>query len=555
MAFEGSFEDMPVVDVLQLLNVARKTGTLRVVGTTGAAAMLVLREGAIVGARHPNPELGVGRVLVELGHLRPEVLTAALAEQQQASEPRKPLVAALVETNQLSAGEGAAGLRRLIELTVGALVEWQSGTFVFDPGEVLLKDSIGHVPLSVLPEGGMDTQHVLVRALQILDERNRDVANAAPLSEAPALKPIAAIVTPTSAESSTSVDETDSFLATLERQVTNAAGQYVRVLLYCNDGYLKHSLRTLCRERGIDQLTVEAADELRVRLMRLLEDGVMPIVVVDASARNPALATSTRLSELLATLRQLHPEVPIVVLANPGYADVAAAYGLGVDAVVPRPLEGPDRTLYAQEMRSFFEALIGCLVGFAGRRSLLIEHALAGKRQMAALKARSQEMRVRGGAPDISLALVRYVAELMDRCLIFMVRKNSLMGLGASGIGRETVSTAVGKLRIPLRSGSLLADVVEKGYVYSGSNVEPGLSEYLYAGMGAPSTPQMTLVPLCAGDRTAALIYGDFGKRQATPVLTDALEVLAVQAGLALELVLARASAQRDGATAVASAA
>jgi len=53
------------------------------------------------------------------------------------------------------------------------------------------------------------------------------------------------------------------------------------------------------------------------------------------------------------------------------------------------------------------------------------------------------------------------------------------------------------------------------------------------------------LVPLRAGDRTAAVIYADFGARATAAVETDALEVLADHAGLALELALQRGRSPR----------
>ncbi len=133
------------------------------------------------------------------------------------------------------------------------------------------------------------------------------------------------------------------------------------------------------------------------------------------------------------------------------------------------------------------------------------------------------------------------LADFLERCILFLVRPDALLALGAFGLGapKSSVSAAVLQLRVPLAPGSLLERTVASGAVFQGRVEDPDLDR-LYAAIRAPASPDIMLMPLRTDDRTVALIYGDFGERPATTLEVDALEILAVQASLALEAALLR---------------
>ena len=66
MSFTGDLEHLPIVDVIQLLNATKKSGTLTVRGRKGQS-QLVFEDGYIVSANHANDSLRIGKVLVDLG--------------------------------------------------------------------------------------------------------------------------------------------------------------------------------------------------------------------------------------------------------------------------------------------------------------------------------------------------------------------------------------------------------------------------------------------------------------------------------------------------------
>jgi hypothetical protein len=140
----------------------------------------------------------------------------------------------------------------------------------------------------------------------------------------------------------------------------------------------------------------------------------------------------------------------------------------------------------------------------------------------------------------VTLVVLQYVAEYLERCVIFLVRKNDLLALGTFGIDESNSGLSKAIVRLDLLSSKppAFADVIDRGCLFLGQVEDEGLFQKLYSRIGAPANPEVILLPLKIGDRTIALIYGDFGAGPASVVHTDALEILAHNAGLALELEL-----------------
>jgi GAF domain-containing protein len=62
----------------------------------------------------------------------------------------------------------------------------------------------------------------------------------------------------------------------------------------------------------------------------------------------------------------------------------------------------------------------------------------------------------------------------------------------------------------------------------------------LFQEIGKPLSPAVVLLPLISDQKVIAIVYGDFGQKEASPVQLDILEILAQQAGISLEYALYR---------------
>lgn len=173
MAFSGDLEHLSIVDVIQLLHSTRKTGTLKVEGRKGDI-LVAFSDGYIVGASHYSKGALIGTILLEAGVIDAETLQKALEIQNQAGENRKPLVATLLENGLADRDAAYRGLESLIELAIVEILTWKKGNFALQVDEIQICDEFRYFPDNLNQEFTLPTEHVLMDALRIFDEKMRD---------------------------------------------------------------------------------------------------------------------------------------------------------------------------------------------------------------------------------------------------------------------------------------------------------------------------------------------------------------------------------------------
>ena len=131
MAIEGPLRELALTDVIQLLHLSRKTGTLSVAAERAQRPGLIhFEHGAVIGARHPGDGSRLGHLLVMAGRATESQIEAALALQR--GQPTRRIGSLLVETQGVAVGEVQRQLRFQIEETVFDLVRWRDGHFRFE---------------------------------------------------------------------------------------------------------------------------------------------------------------------------------------------------------------------------------------------------------------------------------------------------------------------------------------------------------------------------------------------------------------------------------------
>jgi hypothetical protein len=173
VSFSGDLEDLPIVDVIQLLHATRKSGILRVKSRKRESS-LVFKEGSIVSASHVNNSVRIGTILIERNIITPEILDQALLEQKNAGAERKPLIIALLDKGLVKDEDAYKGLEHLIEMTIVEILTWKRGTFTLDVLRDAIADEYRYYPGKLNREINVDAQGVLMDALCIFDEKMRD---------------------------------------------------------------------------------------------------------------------------------------------------------------------------------------------------------------------------------------------------------------------------------------------------------------------------------------------------------------------------------------------
>lgn len=368
MAFTGDLEQLPIVDVIQLLNSSRKSGILLVKGRKGES-QLVFKDGYIVSANHLNSSVRIGQVLAEMGFVSQQQIEAALQKQQATAANRRPLAIMLIETGILSEQDAYKALQRLIEITLVEILTWKRGTFTLDHLRDTVECDFKYYPERMNHEVNVNTQSILMDALRIFDERKRDgliedEPDEAQGEEEPAadelisvddlgldeIDHIAAKLPQTFAGVASfdpvlfqrkkieelhvdlcpaDLDRLVNMLASYTKETLpgqSAAADAPKVVVFSQDRLLLHGLVTVFANFGALPVTVTAEEELAAALAEKV-DGKISWLIVDGPVKRVKLARNTQVCTF-----QLVPK--------DDFRLALGAYRQGVAAVVPRPVIG-----------------------------------------------------------------------------------------------------------------------------------------------------------------------------------------------------------------------
>jgi hypothetical protein len=266
----------------------------------------------------------------------------------------------------------------------------------------------------------------------------------------------------------------------------------------------------------------------------------MPVVVFDNPLKSEGGFSREKIVDLRNLVRAKYSAVPVLQFASPQDRDfILQSYHDGVRAVLPKPSKGDNRQTYIKDTIQFLDALKSYVMSFRYGQD---DADIYGKK----LKEAVTSLRGITNPADAPLVVLTAVSEMFERAVTLLVRAQELLGERAIGINSEKSMgpAPAGSLKIPLAKPSVFRDVFEKGRVHYGESGDETLRTF-FSEIGKPLSPAIVLLPLIVDRKVVAMIYGDFGKKEAAPVRLDMLEILAQQAGLALEYAVFRKQATK----------
>jgi hypothetical protein len=182
MAIEGPLRELGIHDVFQLLDLSRKTGSLRVTSALrDNEGVVSFESGRVVSASirtNPHP---LGGILVRAGKISEGDLARARAAQASRTDGKR-LGELLVEAGCLTWRELERQVRLQIETVVFELMSWQEGFFSFVEGAVA--DS------STEATARISTESLLMEGARRIDEWARIAHKIPHLAVVPILAPI-----------------------------------------------------------------------------------------------------------------------------------------------------------------------------------------------------------------------------------------------------------------------------------------------------------------------------------------------------------------------------
>ncbi len=161
---------------------------------------------------------------------------------------------------------------------------------------------------------------------------------------------------------------------------------------------------------------------------------------------------------------------------------------------------------------------------------------------LADLRTMMTEIHLRpfASSGEIALLTLRYATSVVNRGVLFGVSEDKITGIGQFGIGRAgddspDVTNRIRHLQIPTSENSVFAEVIKRKSSYHGRLDQCPWNNYLIDQIGGVVPPEVIVAPIVVNGRVAVLFYGDSLPGGHPITSTHGLELLMIEAGLAIE--------------------
>lgn len=572
----GNLEDLPLLDILQIVSFSRKTGYLTIQTAQGEGS-IVFRTGLVVSS-------------YTWDSLPVDPRSATLSEAKREMLVRNRIAMALEQLIRLREGQFNFSLTEDVPKAVGGRsISAETLREGINPQELLLDLARG------IDEDRRDSSAVLEASFAqppaedepLEGPASADVADrdavAAFVREAPAVS----APTPASRSGETipvpSLDLSDA--ATPEADppapsgrspaaglagplpapppsapaanAVQASAPAVRTILLVDDEEdVRRVLGGLFNLVGYD--VVEATDPVSAakQAQKLARTETPFLVITDLGMPTSGGSSYQGGFELVKRLWKMSLRPPVLMMAESLDPSLRArARQMGVANFVFKPgLAKLDSRQFEADLRAFASKLIQDVLPSLARggdaasppvraRPALEEPPAPApsaedlSRDLSMIERRLDELRRRGDASQIAALVMQVAREFFERAILFLVKNDELRGLG--GFGRvpkdANMNLLVRGIVIPLAEPSAFRDAVAGRRPFVGPVPEGKWTRSLMARIGPFQSRDVALMPLLTHREPVALLFGDNPETGRHVGRLDALAVFINQAGVALE--------------------
>jgi CheY-like chemotaxis protein len=151
------------------------------------------------------------------------------------------------------------------------------------------------------------------------------------------------------------------------------------------------------------------------------------------------------------------------------------------------------------------------------------------------LKRRLVELRQGGDANEIADLVMKVAREFFERAILFVVKNDEARGLGGFGLAprEETLYLLARQVAIPLGEESVFRDVARDRRAFAGPPLSDRWLAHLMGRIGRFQSNGIAILPLAAHRETIALLFGDNPETGREPSGREAREVGGQPAGRA----------------------
>jgi CheY-like chemotaxis protein len=542
MSLTGNLEDLPLLDILQIVSFSKKTGYLTIRAEEGEGGIVFL-DGLVVAAFTWD------------------------------SLPVEPRVATL--------SEGARGkaIRSRIEIALEQLIRLREGQFNFSltagpPKVVGPRD----ITLETL-DYGINPQELLLELARGMDEDRRDSTAAVEASFAQPEEEVGALAGDPEARKILAMHEASASMPyppDYEEGATipipafrfppsdseegapappKPAAQIRTILLVDDEEDIRKLLADRFRADGY--VVVEAADpEAAVKQGgRLGREATAFLLVADLGMPTSGGTSFQGGFEVVKRFGKMNLHPPVLMMTESLKPALhLRAKQMGISSFVFKPgLAKLNPKQFEADMHAFAKKLLADVLPKLTRptapapRPSSQPGAVPSPRaapsaeemaeQMSLLHRRLGELRGPGNANQIAMLVMKVAREFFERSILFLIKSGEARGLGGFGPAPKGLSLNLlaREVVIPLSEPSVFRDAVQNGRPFTGPLPDGKWTKHLMGKVGRFQSNSVALFPLVTHRESIAVLLGDNPETGGEFRRLETLEMFIDQTGVALE--------------------
>jgi hypothetical protein len=161
---------------------------------------------------------------------------------------------------------------------------------------------------------------------------------------------------------------------------------------------------------------------------------------------------------------------------------------------------------------------------------------------MAIVKAAISEIDQQTSQAGILKILVNRAASFAPRVAFFVIKGERSIGWRARGFQGSVGDNAIHQMSIPLSADTAVGHVASSRTSWSGNSGSHSENNLILSRLGDEPPSRIVAVPLVVRNRTVAVLYADSAELDSDAINLEAIETLVQVAGMAVELLVARAA-------------
>ncbi|MBN2385336.1 response regulator [bacterium] len=582
MGLSGNLEDLALSDIIQIINLSKKTGTLTLTNKAINGA-IVFREGAIIQAISSLKIASISEVLIQKGMVSAEQIDE-IFRLKESEFPDKTAASLLVETKLLPLELVENLARKYIEKAVSELLLWKEGSFDFALDDTTLDPSFGREIDLIKLEQGIAPQMLFVevaRKIQTQPEAaddNEDILETIPVpSEVPKQKKRIepapppekkhVLAGPPAVEKRKSVSTVQPKAKPIEpkkTEVADQAGVDKHIIFIDDEKVFLDLVSKKLKKKGFIVYSFMELERALVQLEQLVEQNTIPILISDLVIPSAHSTDGLGGIDFLDEINLSYPYIPVIILSDQHDPKIRyQAYEHGARNYLYKPDRSSIKiSEIAREIDRFGDELTLCINNIFRERDRLQEmmtsiNTIKGATQRTVRSRAEQkpgellqpdpelqkmkqifyELQNPKETSEVILLVLRLASEHLERGILFLVQKESLRGIGGFGhaMDGEAITAKIPAFRIARKGPSIFKNVLDDRKMFIGIPDHTPVNTELYTYIGRPFNEIVVAIPLLSEGRIIAIFYGDNGSRMKAIDNIVGLEIFVNQAGIALE--------------------